>query len=185
MRKDFGPRTWAYPMPVFIIGSYNEDGKANAMTAAWAGIYDTGLVMVCLADERKTTENIKRTGAFTVSFATANTVTPCDYVGIVSGNDVKDKVAKAGLHYRKSDKVDAPLIDELPMAMECTLHKFTEDGILIGRIKNVCCDESALGPDGLPDLRLVDPIIYDSVAHGYYRFGDKVGDAYTEGKALK
>ena len=87
MRKNFGQKTWLYPMPVLIIGTYAEDGTPNAMNAAWGGIYDTNLVMVCLADDHKTTENIKKTEAFTVSFATADTVVPCDYVGIVSAND--------------------------------------------------------------------------------------------------
>ena len=102
MRKDFGKKTWLYPMPVLIIGTYDENGKANAMNAAWGGIYDTGLVMVCLADEHKTTENIKKTGAFTVSFATVKTVVPCDYVGIVSANDEPNKLEKAGFHAVKS-----------------------------------------------------------------------------------
>ena len=88
MRKNFGAKTWLYPMPVLIIGTYDEEGTPNAMNAAWGGVYDTNQVMVCLADDHKTTENIRKTGAFSVSFATAGTVAPCDYVGIVSANDV-------------------------------------------------------------------------------------------------
>ena len=121
MRKNFGAKTWLYPMPVLIVGTYDENGIPNAMNAAWGGVYDTNQVMVCLADDHKTTGNIKKTGAFTVSFATSKTVVPCDYVGIVSANDVPDKFAKAGFHATKSDYVDAPLIDELPMALECEL----------------------------------------------------------------
>jgi len=114
MRKNFGAKTWLYPMPVLIVGTYDEQGKPNAMNAAWGGIYDTNQVMVCLADDHKTTDNIKKTGAFTVSFATAKAVAPCDYVGIVSANDEPDKFAKAGFHATKSDHVNAPIIDELP-----------------------------------------------------------------------
>ena len=103
MRKNFGAKTWLYPMPVLIVGTYDENGTPNAMNAAWGGIYDMGQVMVCLADDHKTTENIKKTGAFTVSFATANTNVPCDHVGIVQANDVQDKFARAGFHASKSE----------------------------------------------------------------------------------
>ena len=95
MRKNFGAKCWLYPMPVLIVGTYDENGVPNAMNAAWGGIYDTNQIMVCLADDHKTTENIKKSGAFTVSFATAETVASCDYVGIVSANDVPDKFERA------------------------------------------------------------------------------------------
>ena len=114
MRKNFGVKNWLYPMPVFIVGSYDENGGPNAMNAAWGGIYDTNLVMVCLADDHKTTENIKKSGAFTISFATSAMVASCDYVGIVSANDVPDKFSRAGFHATKSEHVNAPIIDELP-----------------------------------------------------------------------
>ena len=185
MRKNFGAKTWLYPMPVLIVGTYGEDGVPNAMNAAWGGVYDTDQVMVCLADDHKTTENIKMTGAFTVSFATADTVVPCDYVGIVSGNDVPDKVERAGFHITRSEFVNAPIIEELPMTIECELIKFNEDGICIGRIVNVSADERILGEDGLIDVKRLDPIIYEGVRHGYYSFGDRVGQAFSDGKKLK
>ena len=185
MRKNFGAKTWLYPMPVLIVGSYDENGVPNAMNAAWGGIYDTNQVMVCLADDHKTTENIKKSGAFTVSFATANTVIPCDYVGIVSANDVPDKLRKAGFHATKSELVNAPIIDELPMTLECKLLKFNEDGICIGDIVNVSADESILDKNGRIDSERLDPIIYDSVSHAYRRFGEKVGTAFSDGKKIK
>ena len=185
MRKNFGVKTWLYPMPVLIVGTYDEDGTPNAMNAAWGGVYDTNQVMVCLADDHKTTENIKKTGAFTLSFATAATVVPCDYVGIVSANDVPDKFARAGLHATKSEYVNAPLIDELPMAVECKLIKFNEDGICIGQIVNVSADESILDENGKIDAKRLDPIIYDGVAHAYWGLGNKVGQAFSDGKKLK
>ena len=185
MRKNFGVKNWLYPMPVFIVGSYDEGGVPNAMNAAWGGIYDTNLVMVCLADDHKTTDNIKKSGAFTVSFATASTVVPCDYVGIVSANDVPDKFSREGFHATKSEFVNAPLIDELPMAVECRLMKFNEDGICIGEIVNISADESLLDENGRVDAKKLDPIIYDSVSHAYWNFGEKVGQAFSDGKKIK
>jgi len=185
MRKDFGPKTWLYPMPVLIIGTYDEKGRPDAMNAAWGGIYDTNQVMLCLADDHKTTKNIKETGAFTVSFATAKTVIPCDYVGIVSGNDEPNKLDKAGFHTVKSEFVNAPVIEELPMTVECRLVKFNEDGICIGEIVNVSADESILDENGKVDAKKLDPIIYDGVTHAYWSFGEKVGQAFSDGKKIK
>ena len=184
MRKNFGAKTWLYPMPVLIVGTYDENGNPNAMNAAWGGIYDTNLVMVCLADEHKTTENINKTGAFTVSFATASTVVPCDYVGIVSANDEPDKFKKAGFHATRGEFVNAPVIEELPMTVECKLVKFNEDGICIGEIVNVSADESVLDENGKVDARKVDPIIYDSVTHAYWNLGEKVGRAFSDGRKI-
>ena len=172
-------------MPVMIVGTYDENGTPNAMNAAWGGIYDTGLVMVCLADDHKTTENINKTGAFTLSFATVDTVVPCDYVGIVSANDVPDKFERAGFHAVKSEFVNAPIIEELPMTVECKLLKFNEDGICIGEIVNVSADESVLDENGKIDAKLLEPIIYDSATHAYWSFGEKVGRAFSDGKRIK
>ena len=185
MRKNFGAKSWVYPMPVLIVAAYDKDGVANAMNAAWGGIYDTNQIMVCLADDHKTTENIKASGAFTVSFATVATVAACDYVGIVSANDVPDKFDRAGFHATKSELVNAPLIDELPMTLECRLVKFNEDGICIGEIVNVSADESVLDDSGKVDAKKLDPIIYDSVTHAYWDFGKKVGQAFSDGKSIK
>ncbi len=184
MRKNFGAKTWLYPMPVLIIGTYDEKGIPNAMNAAWGGIYDTNQVMVCLSDDHKTTENIKRMGAFTVSFATASTVISCDYVGIVSANDVPHKFSRAGFHATRSDYVNAPIIDELPMTVECRLRGFNEDGICIGDIVNVSVDESILDESGKVDAKKLDPIIYDSVTHAYWKLGERVGRAFLDGKKI-
>ena len=155
------------------------------MNAAWGGIYDTNQVMVCLADDHKTTENIRSAGAFTVSFADVKNVVAADYVGIVSGNDEPDKVAKAGFHTTKSEYVEAPVIDELPMCLECKLIKVNEDGIVIGEIVNVSADESVLGEDGLVDAEKLQAIAYDGVHHNYLRVSGKVGNAFSDGKQLK
>ena len=184
MRKNFGAKTWLYPMPVLIVGTYDENGTPDAMNAAWGGIYDTNQVMICLADDHKTTENIKKTAAFTVSFATASTVVSCDYVGIVSANKVPDKFEKAGFHAQKSEYVNAPIIRELPMTLECKLIKFNEDGICIGEIVNISADEAILDEAGKIDVQKLDPIIYDSVTHAYRTLGKKIGQAFSDGTTL-
>ena len=185
MRKNFGAKTCLYPMPVLIIGTYDEKGTPNAMNAAWGGVYDTNQVMICLADDHKTTENIKKSGAFTVSFATVKTVVACDYVGIVSANDLPNKLEKAGFHTAKSEFVNAPLINELPMAVECKLLKFNEDGICIGEIVNVSADESVLNDEGKIDAKKMNPISYDSSAHVYWTLGEIAGRAFSDGKKIK
>ena len=118
MRKNFGAKAILYPMPVLIIGTYDENGKPNAMNAAWGGISEETQISICVDDGHKTAKNVVKTGAFTVSVADAENVVACDYVGIVSGNKEPDKIEKAGWHATKSDFIDAPLFDELPMTME-------------------------------------------------------------------
>lgn len=185
MRKNFGVKTWAYPMPVFIVAAYDKNGVPCCMNAAWGGIYDTNQIMVCLDDGHKTTKNIVESGAFTVSIADAKHVVEADYVGIVSGNNVPDKMQKSGLTTVKSAFVNAPVINEFPMAIECRLLKFNEDGICIGEIVNVSADESVLGEDGQIDPQKLDAITYDPVHHTYIKFGEKVGNAFSDGKKLK
>lgn len=184
MRTNFGPKPLLYPMPVLIIGTYGEDGTPNAMNAAWGGMADTDRISICLADHR-TTRNIFARKAFTVSMADAENVTAADYVGIVSGDRVPDKLARAGWHTTKSAFVDAPLIDELPMALECELVSYDDQtGLLIGRIVNVCAEERIL-TEGKIDLGKFHPITYDPSGHGYYALGEKVGNAFSDGKRLK
>ena len=171
-------------MPVLIVGTYDENGVPNAMNAAWGGVYDTNLVMLCLSDDHKTTENIKAAEAFTVSFATSSRVAACDYVGIVSANDVPDKFERAGFHATKSEFVNAPIIDELPVTLECRLVKFNEDGICIGEIVNVSAEDGVLDENGKIDAKKLSPIIYDSGAHAYWNLGEKVGRAFFDGKSI-
>lgn len=185
MRKDFGVKTQVYPMPVFIIASYDNDFVPCCMNAAWGGIYDTNQIMVCLDESHKTTKNIMESGAFTVSIADANHIVEADYVGIVSGNDVPDKMKKAGLTTVKSAFVNAPIINEFPMTIECKLLKFNEDGICIGEIINVSADESVLGSDGQIDPEKLQAITYDPVHHTYIKLGEKVGNAFSDGKRIK
>ena len=183
MRKNFGAKPWVDPQPVLMIGTYDESGKPNLMNAAWDGQYDANQVMLCLS-RHKTTDNIKATGAFTVSFATASTVVPCDYVGIVSANQEPKKMEKAGFTTVKSEFVNAPIINELPLTLECKFLKINEDGNVIGEIVNVSADESIL-TDGNVDYKKLDAIIFDPAAAAYIRLGEKVGNAFKDGAKLK
>lgn len=185
MRKNFGSNPYFYPLPVLIIGTYGEDGAADAMNAAWGGLYDRDKVVLCLSAGHKTTANIKAKGAFTVSFADATHVTEADYVGLVSAHQVPDKLEKAGLHVSKSEFVDAPVIDEFPLALECELLKVSEDGNIIGRIVNVSADEGILGEDGKIAPAKLQAISFDPVHNAYLKLGEKVGNAFQDGAKLK
>lgn len=186
MRKNFGSKTWLYPMPVFIVAAYDGDGVPNAMNAAWGGIYTDNTIGICISETHKTTQNILVSGAFTVSMATEARIIECDYVGIVSGNKEPDKFAKAGFHAVKSEFVNAPLIEELPMAVECELLTYDrESNFMTGRIINVSADEGILGADGLIDIGKLKPVIFDPVHHDYIRTGEKAGSAFSDGKKLR
>ena len=181
-RVNFGAKPNRYPLPVLIIATYDKDGNPDAMNAAWGVVTDFNEISISMGDH-KTTDNLAATGAFTVSMATEDTVVGCDYVGIESGRKVPDKFARAGFHATKSEFVNAPLIDELPMALECKVKSF-DNGILVGEIVNVCADESVL-TDGKIDPKKLKPIAFDPVNNTYLAMGDKVGDAFGSGKALK
>ena len=184
MRKSFGPKAYLYPMPVLIIGSYNEDGSANAMNAAWGGIADTNRIAICVDAGHKTMKNILARKAFTVSIATETQVIAADYVGIVSGNKVPNKLEKTGWHILPAETVDAPLFEELPMALECRLVSYdTDTEMLLGEIVNVCAEESIL-TDGIIDPAKLRPISYDPANHAYLLVGQKVGAAFHDGKQL-
>ena len=185
MRKNFGKGSDVYPMPVFIVAAYDENAEPNCMNAAWGGIYESNQVMVCLSHSHKTTKNIKLSKAFTINIADAKHVTEADYVGVVSGNNEPDKMTKAGFTTVKSEFVNAPVINELPMAVECKLLKFNEDGICIGEIVNISADESVLGEDGLIAPEKLEAITFDPVHNTYLKLGEKVGNAFCDGKKLK
>ncbi|MBQ8816254.1 MAG: flavin reductase family protein [Lachnospiraceae bacterium] len=185
MRKNFGAKPILYPQPVFIIGSFDENGIPNAMNAAWGGISEATEISICLSPEHKTVKNILARGAFTVSMATVDTLAACDYVGIVSANNEPNKLEKAGFHTVKSENVDAPVIEELPLTIECRLVSYDEESCrMVGEIVNVCADESIL-TNGMIDPAKLRPITYDGMNHAYYVLGEKVGNAFKDGLALK
>lgn len=187
MRKDFGPQTWLFPMPVLIIGTYDENGNPNAMNAAWGGIYDYNQIMVCLSSH-KTTDNIKKNKAFTISFATIETVTPSDYVGIVSQNKEPNKIAKSGLIPEKAKKVNAPIFLNYPLTLECEVVEIINEGEgggnVIANIVNVSADETVL-TDGKVDYKKLHIITYEPVTHKYVALGDEVAQAFQEGLKMK
>ena len=181
-RTNFGAKPLMYPQPVLIIGTYDENGVPNAMNAAWGITTDFKEISISLS-EHKTTDNLAKRGAFTVSMATEEQVVACDYVGIESGRKVPDKFEKAGFHATKSEFVDAPLIDELPLALECKVKSFT-DGILVGEIVNVSADDSVI-TDGKVDMKKLRPIAFDPFNNAYVGIGEKVGNAFSDGAKLK
>lgn len=186
MRKDFGSQTWILPMPILMIATYGDDGTADVMPAAWGTIYDYGKVLIALAMDHKTVRNLKRTKAFTVSVATEAQLESCDYAGIVSGNNTPDKMERTGFTLEKSKFVNAPLIKELPVALECELQEITSDDCaVIGRIVNASAEQSVLDETGKPDLRKVQPVVFDSVKNEYYALGDMVGKAFWIGARRK
>ena len=186
MRKNFGAKPYTYPQPVLIIAAYDENGTPDAMNAAWGGISDDTQISMCLSAGHKTVKNIQARKAFTVSMADAAHVVACDYVGIVSGNKVPDKFEKAGFHATKSEFVDAPLIDELPMTLECTLVSYDPETCrLVGEIVNVSADERILDENGKIDPVKLEPITFDPVNNAYQKLGEKVGNAFKDGMQLK
>lgn len=186
MRKNFGAKPWTYPQPVFIIATYDEDGTPDAMNAAWGGISDDTQLSMCISAGHKTTANILSRKAFTVSMATASQMVACDYVGIASGNTVANKLEKAGFHICPSEFVDAPLIQELPMAVECRLISYDPETCrLVGEIVNVSADESVLDAEGKIDPDKLQPIIFDPIHNAYRKLGEKVGNAFHDGASLK
>ncbi len=186
MRKSFGAKPFLYPMPVLIIASYDENGVPNAMNAAWGSAADMNRIAIYVSSGHKTMKNILSRKAFTVSMATVEQMAACDYVGIVSGNKEPEKFAKAGFHATKSAFVDAPLIDELPMALECELISYDPETCrLVGRIVNVCAEESILGENGKVDPAKLRPITFDPMNHTYLVLGEKVGQAFHDGLQCK
>lgn len=186
MRKNFGAKPWTYPQPVFILATYGEDGTPDAMNAAWGGISDDTQLSLCISAGHKTTANILARKAFTVSMATVDQRVACDYVGIASGNTVADKLQKTGWHLHRSEFVDAPVIEELPMTVECRLVSYDPESCrLVGEIVNVSADESVLDADGKIDPDKLQPITFDPIHNAYRKLGEKVGNAFRDGTALK
>lgn len=185
MKKNLEPNPYLFPMPVLIIGTYFEDGTPDAMNAAWGTICDFHSVALYLSPSHKTVENIKNRRAFTVAIADEKHVIPCDFVGIVSANTDKNKMKKSGLTTTKSQTVDAPVIEELPLTLECQLDYIDEKSECVyGKIVNILADESVF-TDGVIDVNKLNPISYDPASGGYYTMGKKVGTAFHDGKVLK
>ena len=185
MRKNFGAKHLILPQPVYILGTYNEDGTPNAMNAAWGGISGNTEISVCIGARHRTTQNLLRTGAFTVSPGVGAQVVACDYFGLVSGEEAPNKVEKAGFHAEKAAFVDAPQFQELPLTLECEVVSYdAATGHLRGKIVNVSAAEEILGEGGEIDAKQLDPLVYDTIGHIYWHLGDAAGVAYHDGQLL-
>ena len=186
MRKNLKTRAYMYPLPVLIIGTYDENGVPDAMNAAWGTVCDSAQVAIVLSAGHKTVKNLLKTQAFTVAMADADNVLPADFVGVVSANDMPDKLQKTGWHIEKGTAVNAPVIQELPLVMECKLVSYDKQTeICIGEVVNVSADERILDENGKVDLSKFKPICYDCCGHGYFKLGEKVGQAFSDGLQLK
>ena len=171
-----------FPMPVLMVATYNEDNSVNVMNAAWGTMQARDIVALNLTETHKTVQNIKARGAFTVSIADVEHLVEADYFGVESGNRVTDKFTRSGLTASKAEVVDAPIINEFPICLEC---KFNEYGCgVIGKVVNVTADESVI-VDGKIDISKVNAIAFDPYTHGYYKVTERVGEAFKDGLKLK
>ena len=186
--KSFGQKSWILPQPVLIIGTYNSDGTPNAMNAAWGGQWDAKEIVISMG-AHATTENLARCNDFTVAFATKDTMVASDFVGIVSAKNDPEKMKKTGWTAIKANNVNAPVFTYFPMTLEChILRKIdeSEEGYyIVAEIVNILVNEEYLAEDGKPDVEKMQLITYDPVHHGYISLGERVGNAFSDGKQLK
>ncbi|MDY4550888.1 MAG: flavin reductase [Parabacteroides sp.] len=186
--KSFGQKSWMLPQPVLIIGTYDKNGNPNAMNAAWSGQWDAQEIMIAMG-AHATTENLNNCPDFTVAFATQQTMVAADFVGIVSAKRNPDKMEKTGWQYEKSEHVNAPVFTDFPMTLECRIKEKiseSEEGYyIVAEIVNILVDEKYLAADGKPDVEKMHLITYDPVHHGYIALGQRVGNAFSDGKQLK
>ena len=186
MKKNLGTKPYIMPMPVLIIGTYNEDGSADAMNAAWGTLCEMNTVALYLSEGHKTVANIRARKAFTVAIADEANMIPADYVGLVSAHTEKKKIEKSGFTVTKSKRVDAPIIEELPLTLECELDYIDEkSGCVYGQIINAIADEKILDDGGNVDLNKLNPISYDPASRAYFTMGKNVGKAFSIGAKLK
>lgn len=186
MRKNYGNKPLCYPQPVFILCAYDKDGNANAMTAAWGGISDDYEIGLCISENHKTTANFLESGAFTVSCGEAKYTKECDYLGIASGNKEADKLKKCGFTTTKSEFVNAPIINELSVCIECKLTSYDSESCkLYGEIVNVSVDDRVLDENGKVDIKKVNPIAFDPFNHTYVAMNEVVGLAFKDGLEIK
>ena len=187
MKKDLGVKDYVFPMPVLMIATYCDDGTVDVMNMAWGGICDHDKVALNISESHKTAENIKKRMAFTLSIADIPHLQEADFFGIASGNKMADKFARSGLHAVKSEKVDAPVVEEFPLTLECRVMEYhhTDYGFrVVGEIINVLAEESVLDEKGKVDPKRLNAFVFDTFQSGYYAIGEKVGQAWSSGKDL-
>lgn len=187
MKKDMGVQPLLTPMPVLMIATYGDNDKVDVMNMAWGGICGSSQVVLNIIADHKTTENLKKRGAFTLSVADYAHMKESDFFGIATGNKMADKFERSGMHAVKSSRVDAPVIEEYPITLECKVDEIVEGKTCLhvyGDILNVLADESVLDEKGNIDITRVDPIVFDTFGRNYFRLGDKAGKAWGEGVEL-
>lgn len=185
--KDFGVQPYLFPMPTYMIGTYNEDDTVDAMAMAWGGICAENMVALNLEAEHKTVDNLKARGAFTLSVPGEDTLVECDYMGTASAKQHADKFARTGLHAEKSSRVDAPVIQEFPLTLECKVVEMQEQpyGLrVLGEIVNVLADEKILDDEGKIDCKKIHPFLFDQVSFDYFSLGEVCGKAWHSGAPL-
>ena len=184
MRTSIKVRPYCFPQPVIMIATYNEDQSCNVMNAAWGMSVDMNKMAICISQSHKTCANILREKACSIAFATSEYVKEADYFGIVSGNQIADKLKHTKLTHSPCETVNAPMINEFKMALECSLESYDfQSEIMILEIKNVSVDDSILNDHSIDILKL-DPICYDASNHQYLKLGEVVGKAFSDGKKL-
>ncbi len=187
MKKEFGVQPYLFPMPTYMIGTYNEDGTVDVMMMAWGGICAENMVALNLEADHKTVANLRARGAFTLAVPGADTMEASDFLGIATANKMADKFERSGLHAVKSSRVDAPVIEEYPLTLECTVERMEDEpyGLrVLGRIVNVLADEKVLDENGKIDAGKLNAFLFDQMRFGYYAVGDKVGQAWHSGAGL-
>ena len=185
MKKELGIKTAVFPMPVLMIGTYDENGKVNVMNAAWGQMVDYDKIILSLTKSHKTCKNLVKTRAFTVALADREHIAEADYFGLVSGNKEKDKFEKSGLHAVRSEHVNAPVIEEFPLVMECEVHEIIDNDYMyavVGTIVHVQVEESALNENGKVDPVKMGAVMFNQYGNDYYTVGEKIADAWNAGK---
>lgn len=187
MKKDLGVIQAVYPMPVLMVAAYDENNKVNVMNAAWGMICNSDRIALFIDEDHKTTQNLLGKKAFTVSIADKAHMDVADFFGIATGNKIPDKFERTGYTAVKSTHVDAPIIDEFPVVMECELAEVVENEsfyCIVGKIVNTAAEESVLSENGKVDPAKLNALIFDQFQHGYYVTGEQVGKAWNAGAKL-
>lgn len=187
MKKDLGVKPYLFPMPVLMIATYSEGDVVNVMNMAWGSVCAENLVILNITQTHKTAQNIKVRGAFTLSIADIAHIKEADFFGTASGNKTADKFERSGLHAVKSDKVDAPIVEEFPITLECKVVEIQNDKYgfrVLGEIVNALADEKVLDDKGKVDPAKLDAFVFDQFQSGYYAIGEKVGQAWRVGAEL-
>lgn len=187
MKKQIKTTEAIFPMPVLLISTFNKDGSVDVMNAAWGTMLDRDMVALNLTETHKTVQNIKERKGFVIHIADAKHIVEADFFGVASGNNEPEKFKKSGLTYTKSGLVDAPVINELPIAMECEFIEYQdgETGLgVIGKVLRTSVEEAVM-KDGKVDIDALEAVAFDPYTHGYYKVGGRVGDAFKDGMKLK